>query len=111
MPTHRHFEIELTGAGGNASPDVVRFSSEVEVLAFVKANLRPSSELFVACLGDGVDFGNFIVELDRQAMATIVAHEHRGFYVQGVSMSQAIEALEFWLPSQSRTPRLNWEAQ
>lgn len=111
MPTQKHFEIEIAGCGGDTAPDVVRLYSEADVLDFVKANLRPSSELFVACLGDGVDFGNFIIELDHQSLATVTAHEHRGFYVQGVSRSQAIEALEFWLPSQSRTTLLNWEAQ
>lgn len=111
MPTHRHFEIELTEAGGNSPPDVVRLNSEADVLDFVKAHLRPSSELFVACLGDRVDFGNFIIDLDQEGVATVTAHEHRGFFVKGVSKSQAIEALEYWLPLQSRSTQLHWEEQ
>ncbi|MET3135354.1 hypothetical protein AAKU55_005662 [Oxalobacteraceae bacterium GrIS 1.11] len=106
-----HYDVEFENFGKHPTRSVFRSVSEAEVLTFSSVNLKPESELFVACIREGVDFGNFIVEVDAQARATVIAHEHRGFIADGLTMEAAINALKYWLPVQSRTPEIHWEDQ
>lgn len=108
MRSGTHFEIALETTD-SAAGKVSRAGSEVEVLAFANENLQPNVGLFVTCLGDGVDFGNLIIEVDAQGNCNLRALEHRGFYVKRVSVEQALWALEYWLPAQERTPNLRWQ--
>ena len=109
MRSGKHFEIELEVENGAAAGKVVHAGSEAEVLAFASENLRPDVGLFVACIAGDVDFGNLIIEVDAQGNCNLRALEHRGFFVTGISMKQALYALEYWLPSQGRTPNFLWQ--
>lgn len=102
-----YFAIEFEAVSPPARMKA-RMENQLEVLAFAKANLRAGSELFVACLGNGVDYGNLIIAVDEQGAAEVRAHEHRGFIVQGVTLDDAISALKYWLPRQERSPLLGW---
>lgn len=103
-----HFEIEFEVAGRTVPRKVMRADSEAEVLSYAKGNLTRNSSLFVACLGDGVDYGNLIIEVDMHGSSDVRAHEHRGFFVKGISVEQALGVLQYWLPSQDRVPDLPW---
>lgn len=106
-----HYRIEYESFG-NAPVRLTQRLEEVDqVLKFAKENLKPCSEIFVACLGDGVDFGNFNCEVDPEGQATITAHEHRGFISTGISLAQALDVLAYWLPAQARTHDIRWSAQ
>ena len=106
MRSGTYFEIQIEAEDGLSK---VHVNSEAEVRAFAHENLRPKVELLVACLGGGVDYGNLIIEVDAHGSCDVRALEHRGFFVNGISMQQANEALEYWLPSQERTPNLRWQ--
>ncbi len=108
MRAGTHFEIELSFFVQTTSSLIFKATSEAEALGFVKSNLQNNAELFVACLGDGVDHGNLVIEIDAQGQANVRAHEHRGFIARRVSKEQALNAFEYWLPSQMRTPDLLW---
>jgi hypothetical protein len=103
-----HFEIEIE-AHDAAADKVIRVGSEAEVLAFATENLRPGVAFLVTCIGAGVDFGNLIIEVDEGGLCNLRALEHRGFFVRGVSVKQALCALEHWLPLQDRMPSLPWQ--
>jgi hypothetical protein len=107
MRPDTYFEIEL--AASETSDRVkARLHDGADVLDFVKEKLRPGSELLVACLGDGADYGNLILDFDVLSGVTIRALEHSGFAVHRVSREQALRALEYWLPAQERLPSLQW---
>ncbi|MES2070027.1 MAG: hypothetical protein V4488_06740 [Pseudomonadota bacterium] len=106
-----YYDIEFEIFGDEPTKLVLRLASEAEVFAFAKSKLQANSELFIACLGDGVDYGNLIIEVDSQGQAALTAHEHRGFFAKGMSMVEAINTLEYWLPAQSRTPEIPWVEQ
>lgn len=106
-----HFEIELNASNSAAMCEVVRTNNETEVLVFANEHLQPSTELIVACIGDGVDFGNLIIVVDAKSSCNLRALEHSGFFVEGVSVAQALCALEYWLPAQARTPTLGWQEE
>jgi len=103
-----YFELEFKKNDGDAARQLVRAESESEVLLFARTNLSPDSELLVACLGSGVDFGNMIIEVNALGRSDVRAHEHRGFLAKDIPVGLAIEALAHWLPSQDRLPGLHW---
>ncbi|MET3139126.1 hypothetical protein AAKU61_003505 [Undibacterium sp. GrIS 1.2] len=109
MRSGTHFEIELNVANTAAACEVVRTNNETEVLSFANEHLQLSTELIVACIGEGVDFGNLIICVDAKSSCNLRALEHRGFFVEGVSVELALCALEYWLPAQARTPSLGWQ--
>jgi len=111
MRPSAHYRIEYESFGNSPVRLTLRLEEIDHVLKFAKENLKPRSEIFVACLGDGVDFGNFNCEVDLEGQATITAHEHRGFISTGISLVQALDALAYWLPTQARTPDIHWAAQ
>ncbi len=86
MRSGAHFEIELEVANSTAAGKVVRANNEAEVLAFANENLQPSTGLIVACLRDGVDFGNLIIEVDAKRNCNLRVLEHRGFFVNDLSV-------------------------
>ena len=102
-----YFEIEFATSGGNDRVEA-RLHDDADVLALVKEKLQPGSEFIVACLGDGVDHGNLILDFDALAGVSLRALEHSGFAVHRVSRDQALQALEYWLPAQERLPSLQW---
>lgn len=109
MRAGTYFDIELSFVGRTtAAPVKARAKDEAEALEFVKIHQLHNSELFVACLGEGVDYGNLIIEFDDQGHADVHAHEHRGFVTKKISIAQALSALEYWLPFQKRTSNLHW---
>lgn len=85
--------------------------AKLKFLFFSNLNLKPGSELFVACLGASADYGNLIVEIDAQERTTVAAHEHCGFIAEGLTVSAAINTLKCWLPLQRRTPGIQWKSQ
>jgi hypothetical protein len=103
-----YFDIEFELAGSGAVETTMRAGDEAEVFRFARENLQPNSSLLVACLGDGVDYGNLIIEVDAQGETEVRALEHRGFLVKQVSLEQALGILEYWLPSQDRSPGVQW---
>jgi hypothetical protein len=109
MRSRAHFKIEFETAVSAAAETVYCTGREADVLAFANANLQPNVGFLVACLADGVDFGNLIIEVDDQGRCNLRALEHRGFFVRDVSLEQAISALAYWLPSQDRAPNLKWQ--
>lgn len=106
-----HYRIEYESFGNAPVRLTLRLEEVHQVLKFAKENLKPCSELFVACLGDGVDFGNFNCEVDPEGQATITAHEHRGFISTGLRLEQALNVLAYWLPTQARARDIRWTAQ
>lgn len=111
MRSGTYFNIELKAANSAATREVVRTSNETEVLVFANEHLQPSTELIVACFSDGVDFGNLIINVDANSSCRLRALEHSGFFIGGVSVAQALCALEYWLPTQARTPTLVWQEE
>lgn len=103
-----YFDIKFDLAGSGAVETGMRAGDEVEVYKFARDNLQRNSSLHVACLGDGVDHGNLIIEVGAQGDAEVRALEHRGFLVRHVSLDQALGVLEYWLPSQDRSPSVQW---
>lgn len=103
-----YFDIEFELAGSATVKTAMRSGDEAEVFEFAKKNLLPNSALLVACLGDGVDYGNLIIEVDAQGTTQVRALEHRGFIVKDVSLEQALSVLEYWLPSQDRSTSVQW---
>jgi hypothetical protein len=103
-----YFDIEFELAGSGAVETGRRAGNEADVSKFARENLQPNSSLLVACLGDGVDYGNLILEVDAQGDVVVRALEHRGFVVKRVSLVQALGVLEYWLPSQERSPSVQW---
>lgn len=102
-----HFEIEFAASESSERVET-RFQDETDVLAFAKNKLRANSELIVACLASGTDYGNLIIEIDVLGRASLRALEHSGFAVQRTTKEMALQALEYWLPAQERLPNLNW---
>ena len=109
MRSGTHFEIELEAHNSSVAGEAIRMGSESEVLAFAKEYLQPKVGFLVACIGGGVDYGNLIIEVDAQESCNLRALDHRGFFIKGVTVKQALTALEYWLPSQDRTPHLVWQ--
>lgn len=109
MQRGTHYMIEFEGVGTPASTVCTR--SEEEVMAFATRHLGPGTELFVACLGAGLDHGNLIVSAQNDASFRLVAHSHRGFIARAVSREQALSALGHWLPGQERWAALHWRAE
>jgi hypothetical protein len=107
MRAGAHFDVEFE-AVGDAATVRKRTEHEADVLAFANANLKPNSELCVACIGDGVDYGNLIIEVDEKGNCTVRSHEHQGFIVTCIPQARALDALEYWLSSQGRMPSLEW---
>jgi len=107
MRPDTHFEIEFE-TSESSDRVVAQLQNAADVLAFAKSKLRPGSELLVACLGHGTDYGNLIFAFDASGSVSLRALEHSGFAVHGVSKEQALEALEYWLPAQERLPSLEW---
>ena len=107
MRPNAYFEIEFAVGEGSALAET-RLWQGAEVLAFAKNNLQLNCEFLVACLGDGTDYGNLIIEIDAMGCASLRALEHSGFAVERTSKEQALQALEYWLPSQKRLPSLKW---
>lgn len=106
-----HYRIEYESCGNSPVRLTQRLEEIDQVLKFAKENLKPYSEIFVACLGDGVDFGNFNCEVSPEGQATITVHEHQGFISTVISLEQALDVLAYWLPTQARTPDIRWAAQ
>ncbi len=106
-----HFAIELEIAGTASANSSRRFHSEADVLAFANSSLQHDVELFVACLGNQVDFGNFIISAGADNNFDVRVHEHRGFLAHGVTREHALQALAYWLPSQDRLPSLAWSEE
>lgn len=102
-----HFEIEFAASESSGRVETC-LQHGADVLAFAKNKLRPNSELLVACLGNGADYGNLIIEIDALGGASLRALEHSGFAVDQTSKEQALQALEYWLPAQQRLPSLKW---
>ena len=103
-----YFDIEFELTGSATAVTAMRAGDEAEVFKFANENLQPNSVLLVACLGDGVDYGNLIIEVGAQGGAQVRALEHRGFMVKHVSVERALNVLEYWLPSQDRSPSVQW---
>lgn len=106
-----YYDVEFESFGVEPTRSVFRSENEAEVFTFAVANLKPASELFVACLRDGIDLGNLIVEVDGQGRTTLIAHEHRGFIASGLTVEVAIGALHYWLPMQGKIPVIQWADQ
>ena len=107
MRPHTYFEIEFaTNEGSNRVE--ARLHDGADVLALTEEKLQPGSELIVACLGRGVDYGNLVLDFDALVGVSLRALEHSGFTVHRVSRAQALQALEYWLPAQERLPSLQW---
>ena len=111
MRSGTHYRIEYESFGNPPIRLTQRLGEIDQVLEFARVNLKPCSELFVACLGKGVDFGNFNCEVDSKGQATITVHEHRGFISDGISLEQALDVLAYWLPEQTRTSDITWAEQ
>lgn len=109
MRSETYFDVELETTNGLAASKTIRLHRGMEVLSFAKEHLQPNIELLVACVSEGADLGNLIIEVDAQGSCKLRALEHRGFVVNKVSVEQALFALQYWLPSQEKTPRLQWE--
>ena len=104
-----HIEIEIEAADGTQLCEPYRTVRADEAFDFAKGNLQPGITIVLACLGSGVDYGNFIIEATSPSSCNLRALEHRGFCVSCVSVEQALDALEYWLPQQERTPSLSWQ--
>ena len=111
MRPRAYFEVEFESFCSEPTRSVFCSVSDAEVLTFASANLKPSSELFVACLGKGVDFRNLIVEVAANGRATVIVHEHRGFIADGLTLDVAVGALQYWLPMQEKIPSIQWADQ
>lgn len=111
MRPNTHFQIEVERCGVEPFQLVANAACEASALATSEAHLIPGHVITIACLGEGVDYGNLIIEVGANGDINLVAHEHRGFQVNGVSLEQALAALRFWLPLQERDARLAWEVQ
>lgn len=107
MRLDMHFEIEFA-ANESSGRVEIHFKNGEDVLAFAKNKLRANTELLIACLGNGTDYGNLIIEIDAQGWASLRALEHSGFAVEQTSKELALQALEFWLHAQERLPTLKW---
>jgi len=102
-----HYEVELETTTGFKS----MVNSEKEVLLLAQEALRLKADFFVACLGQGIDFGNFVMEINSFGMVDVRCHEHQGFIAHKLNSEQALETLKYWLPTQERTPKIEWEAE
>ncbi|MEJ5030908.1 hypothetical protein [Comamonas sp. MYb69] len=111
MRPNTHFQIEVERCGVEPIQLVAHAACEASAFATTEAHLRPGNVITIACLGEGVDYGNLIMEVSADGDIHLVAHEHRGFQVNGVSLEHALAALRFWLPLQERDSRLAWEDQ
>jgi len=111
MRPNTHFQIEVERCGVEPFQLVANAACEASAFATTEAHLRPGHVITIACLGEGVDFGNLIMEVSADGDINLVAHEHRGFQVNGVSLAQALAALRCWLPLQERDACLAWEDQ
>lgn len=113
MRPNTYYDVEFERFRDTPTRSAFRSVSEAEIVSFSNLNLKPNSELFVACLGEGVDYGNLIVEVDaeeRADLATVVAHELCGLIAEGLTVTAAIDTLKYWLPLQCRTPEINGKA-
>ncbi|MDR0261184.1 MAG: hypothetical protein LBI76_15395 [Comamonas sp.] len=111
MRPNTHFQIEVERCGIEPFQLEANAACEASAFAITEAHLRPGHVITISCLGEGVDFGNLIMEVSADGDINLVAHGHRGFQVNGVSLAQALAALRFWLPLQERDARLAWEDQ
>lgn len=109
MRPNTYYDVEFESFGDTPTRSAFRSVSEAEVVSFSNLNLKSNSELFVACLGEGVDYGNLIVEIDAQERATVVAHEHCGFIAEGLTVMAAINTLRCWLPVAMQNSRNSME--
>ena len=138
MDSAKKYDLEFSIVGDNPSTAKVSLKTANEVFTYATESLKPNSVLLVACVGDGVDYGNFIVFLNTENLAFIRLLEHCGFFAKQphpvsvqkqvefvsedgslfkvpfqatVSKMQALEALQYWLPSQKQIPIFHWEAE
>lgn len=111
MRPNTHFQIEVERCGIEPFQLVANAACEASAFAITEAHLSPGHVTTIACLGDGVDYGNLIIEVAANGDINLVVHGHQGFQVNRVSLAQALAALRFWLPLQERDARLAWEDQ
>lgn len=111
MRPNTHFQVEVERCGIEPLQLEANTTCEASAFAIAEAHLRPGHVITIACLGDGVDYGNLIIEVAANGDINLVAHGHRGFQVNGVSQAQALAALQVWLPLQDLDARLAWEDQ
>lgn len=101
------FEIELE-IPGQASRTVMA-NSEADALNAVRSSLSAGAEICVACLGDGIDYGNLILFVEGVNQVSLRRLEHRGFATQHpISFQDALLAVEYRLPRQEGTPAIPW---
>ena len=102
-----YFEVELDNGSGLRK--TIRFEKERGVEAFVKENLSPGVELYISCIKGKFDCGTLIFDVLDLNLIDIRIHEHRGFICRGIALSQALDALKYWLPMQEMPPMSKWE--
>lgn len=111
MRPNTYFVIEIECSGVGSIHLELTVACEVNAFAIVEAYLLPGNEIFIACLGEGLDYGNLSFKVSQARAINIVAQEHHGFQLQGVSLEQALAVLKVWLPHQERDTRLTWSEQ
>ena len=111
MNPSTYFKVDFELFGESALTQTLSTKTEVDVLTFAKDRLQAKSELCVACLAHGLDFGNLIISVNSHGICDVRAHEHRGFFAAGVSAEDALSALKHWLPKQERLPTLHWQEE
>lgn len=113
MQSGIRFEIEIEMERSTGEPFKLKTKAhcEADAFAIVAPHVQTGAEIFIACIGNGVDYGNLIVTVGKEGEIELTAHAHSGFIAQGVSHEQALSAFQFWLASQERDPRLCWLEQ
>ena len=103
-----YIEIEVETADGTSIGEPFITKNASDALSFVRTSLQPGIAIILACIGNGVDYGNLVVEAVSPGICNLRALEHRGFAISDVSVEQALDAVQYWLPQQERTPTLAW---
>lgn len=109
MRSGTRLKIEIESVDGSSFGESFLTTNADEAFAFVSGNLQPGFTIVIACIGSGVDYGNFVIDVVSTSVCNLRALEHRGFCFPGASAEQTFDALKYWLPQQERTPALTWQ--
>jgi hypothetical protein len=130
------YEVQVTSFNSGVTTTKLKTNILGEVSAVVDSVPSEGGVVFVAALAPGVDLGNFYLFRNEAGLAHVVLHEHREHFARDpqantlggeltfrgedgeafsvptaatIPWPRAREALLHWLPSQARSPELQWD--
>jgi hypothetical protein len=136
MRSMLYYEVEITRFFPTLNSTRLVTESPADVMAAISPKDNEELCILIAALSGGVDFGNFIIFLNKDHQCYVILHEHREIFPTAkftaadpdaliyfrdepgaifsvkqrntLTMETAFAALTYWLPEQKYFPSLDW---